>query len=138
MDNKGLYSIFSDDFIDIVTKLSKKADAQLEDAAYKVGVILQTLKMLDMDGASKNQARMQLPSSEIDYLDMINDEYSGATLYWHIYQQVGDDMYRQMAKQELGHFVALRDKAIATGAIKDQVALSDIQAKYAEMVSLIK
>jgi len=45
---------------------------------------------------------------------LAHDELKDADKYWNYYEQTSNDMFRQLAKQELGHAAALSETALST------------------------
>ena len=65
---------------------------------------------------------------------MALDELEGAQKYWDFYQQTGDDGFRQMAKQELGHSAILTQMLEEQGMTQEAAGLKNRRIAMERMI----
>jgi hypothetical protein len=104
-----------------------------EQAAFDAALITMVLNRDVMPKADGIRA-VQNPG-KINYFDMAVDELKDAEKYWELYKKTGDDRFRQMAKQEIGHSSALSDMTREHGNAKDAETLN---AKRHQIEHVIK
>jgi len=113
MPQKCLYEYYENDFTDIVTKLAKQPDTELEEAAARVGTIILAMGVLNKN----NPEKWHIPDESDNFnwtdLELAEDEVQGAERYAAIYRETQDDLFAQLRNQESSHASHLLDRATA-------------------------
>jgi len=81
--------------------------------------------VLDLCGKQPKKAVISTTgvAGNVPYADLAYAKLKSADLYWAYYEQEGDDMLRQIAKQSLAHAAALLTK------VDDKDAANDLKSK---------
>ena len=135
-------------------ELSKDYNAKTAKEAAEFALILLGLNLISVDdkaipGMEPKQGKRPChneektaPASnlgEIPYIDLAQDELKDADKYWNYYEQTGNDMFRQLAKQELGHAAALTETALSVVKTQmEQDSVMELKSKRVMMEKTIK
>ena len=127
------------DRLDNLEKLEQTYNKEAVHEAAYLSMILLGLKEFPLGGMTAAQTAVKpAHDGDIDCAALAIDELEDADKYWGFYQKTGDDIFRQIAKQELGHASALIDKGISNAATLDEKnAFPDIKAKLSQMERVI-